>query len=447
MLADLEIGQAWQVIALACALGLIGILAAGNYRLRRQRRQLIAALDHMSQGLCMYDGSERLLLYNKRYIEMYGFSPEVVKPGCMLRDVLDHRVAQGTLAGDADDYRGKLLAALKEGRTTNNVLASGNGRIVSVINRPMLGGGWLGTHEDITEREQIAKERDEMAARENRRAVLETAIASFRVRMDKLLKTVDGSADAMKATATTLSTSSSETSQHAGGAVRASSEASSSVRTAAVAADELTTSIAEIARQLELTNNVVQAAVTEAKATDGEIEALAAAARKIGDVVKLIRDIAGQTNLLALNATIEAARAGEAGRGFAVVASEVKTLAVQTAKATEEIAAQILAVQSSTTGAVEAIRRIADRMREINSYTSAVAASIEQQSAATGQISCNVSTAAEGTSLVVSVLGKVSDAATHTRASANAVLDGSRAVETAVAELRTEVEQFLCKVV
>ncbi len=135
-------------------------------------------------------------------------------------------------------------------------------------------------------------------------------------------------------------------------------------------------------------------AVSEAQATDGEIEALAAAAQKIGDVVKLIRDIAGQTNLLALNATIEAARAGEAGRGFAVVASEVKTLAVQTANATEDIAGQILAVQSSTTGAVEAIRRIAERMQEINGYTSSVAASVEQQSAATGQISCNVASAA-----------------------------------------------------
>jgi methyl-accepting chemotaxis protein len=447
MLADFEIWQAWQVIAVTCALGLIGILAAGNRRLRREKLQLIAALDHMSQGLCMYDGTERLLLYNKRYMEMYGFSPEVVKPGCTLRDVLEYRVTLGTLSGDANDYRGSLLAALKEGKTTNNVLDSGNGRIVSVINRPMLGGGWVGTHEDITEREQIAKERDEMAAREKRRAIVETAIAAFRARMDKLLKTVDRSAEAMKATATTLSTSSSETSQHAEGAVDASSEASSSVRTAAVAADELITSIGEIGRQLDLTNNVVQAAVTEAKATDGEIEALAAAAQKIGDVVKLIRDIAGQTSLLALNATIEAARAGEAGRGFAVVASEVKLLAVQTAKATEEIAAQILAVQSSTTGAVEAIRRIADRMREINSYTSAVAASIEQQSAATGQISCNVATAAEGTSLVVSVLGKVSDAATHTRASADAVLDGSQAVEAVVSELRTEVEQFLRKVV
>jgi hypothetical protein len=212
-------------------------------------------------------------------------------------------------------------------------------------------------------------------------------------------------------------------------------------------AEELASSIAEIGRQLELANEVVRLAVTEAKATDGEIEALAAAAQKIGDVVKLIRDIAGQTNFLALNATIEAARAGESGRGFAVVASEVKTLAVQTANATEEIAAQILAVQSSTTGAVETIRRIAERMHEINRYTSSVAASVEQQSAATGQISCNVANAARETNVVVSVLGKATDAATHTRASARTMLDGSHAVEKAVTELRSEVEVFLAKVV
>jgi methyl-accepting chemotaxis protein len=130
-----------------------------------------------------------------------------------------------------------------------------------------------------------------------------------------------------------------------------------------------------------------------------------------------------------------------------VVASEVKSLAVQTANATEEIVAQILAVQSSTAEAVETIRRIADRMGEINKYTSAVAASIEQQSAATGQISSNVAHAAEETNVVGSVLGNVSDAATHTRASASAVLDGSQAVEAAVSELRGEVEDFLRKVV
>ncbi len=447
MLADLGILQGWQAIALAGLLGLTVVLAIVIYRLRGQKRRLIAALDHMPQGLCMYDGAERLVLRNKRYIEMYGFSPDVVKPGCTLLDVLQYRVSLGTLSGNAAEYRANLMAAVRAGKSTSNVLDSGNGRSIAVINQPMKGGGWVGTHEDITERQQIEKERDEMAERERRRAIIEAAISAFRQRMDTLLKTVGGSADAMKATATTLSSSSGETSQHAEGAVQASSEASSSVKTAAVAADELATSIAEIGRQLDLTNKVVQLAVTEAKATDGEIEALAAAAQKIGDVVKLIRDIAGQTNLLALNATIEAARAGESGRGFAVVASEVKTLAVQTAKATEDIAGQILAVQSSTTGAVEAIRRIAERMHEINRYTSAVAASIEQQSAATGQISCNVASAAQGSSVVVSVLGKVTDAATHTRASARTMLDGSQAVEAAVSELRTEVENFLAKVV
>jgi methyl-accepting chemotaxis protein len=298
----------------------------------------------------------------------------------------------------------------------------------------------------VTEQRRLQQERDTMAAQDNRRVMVDAAISSFRAQMEPLLKTVRGSAEAMKSTATTLSSASGETSQHAEGAVRASSEASLSVKTAAVAADELATSIGEIGRQLELTNNVVRMAVSEAQATDGEIEALAAAAQKIGDVVKLIRDIAGQTNLLALNATIEAARAGEAGRGFAVVASEVKTLAVQTANATEDIAGQILAVQSSTTGAVEAIRRIAERMQEINGYTSAVAASVEQQSAATGQISSNVASAADGTTVVTSVLGKVADAATQTRTSSRIMLEASQAVEQAVSNLRSEIESFLGKV-
>jgi len=219
------------------------------------------------------------------------------------------------------------------------------------------------------------------------------------------------------------------------------------VETAAVAADDLSRSISEISRQLSHSTDIVTSATDEARSTDDQIAGLAAGAQKIGDVIKLIRDIAGQTNLLALNATIEAARAGEAGRGFAVVASEVKSLAVQTANATEEIAAQIMAVQSSTTSAVEAIRRIAERMHEINSYTSSVAASVEQQSAATGQISTNVSNAARGSSVVVTVLGKVSDAAANTRGCAHTMLDGSQAVEKAVAELRREVEQFLAKVV
>ncbi|HKA78908.1 MAG TPA: PAS-domain containing protein [Xanthobacteraceae bacterium] len=447
MLAVLDSWQGWQSIALTGALGLVVVLAAVCWHLRGQMERLTTALDHMSQGLCLYDGAERLRLFNKRYMEMYGFPPDIIKPGCTLSDVLNYRVAKGNMAGNATEYRARLMAAIRAGKVTDNVINSDNGRIVSVINRPTGDGGWVGTHEDITERQQMEKEREELAARESRRAVIEAAIASFRDRVEKLLRTVGGSADAMRTTAGVLSGSSSETSQHAESAVQASSDASSSVKTAAIAADELATSIADIGRQLQLTNGVVQVAVGEAKATDDEIEALAATAQKIGDVVKLIRAIAGQTNLLALNATIEAARAGESGRGFAVVAAEVKTLAVQTAKATEDIAAQIQAVQSSTSSAVEAIRRIAERMLEINRYTSAVAASIEQQRAATGQISVNVTHAAQGTNVVASVLGKVADAATHTHASARTMLDGSQAVEAAVAELRTEVENFLAKVV
>ena len=194
------------------------------------------------------------------------------------------------------------------------------------------------------------------------------------------------------------------------------------------------------------TTDAVRIAFREAQATNDGIKGLADAAQKIGDVVELIRTIAGQTNLLALNATIEAARAGESGRGFAVVASEVKSLAVQTAKATEEISSQILSVQASTGNAVEAIARITERMQGIERFTSAVAAAVEQQNAVTGEISHNVSSAANGTQDVVVVLDQVARAATDTRATAETVLRNCGQVEDAVANMRDEVDNFLKKV-
>ena len=218
------------------------------------------------------------------------------------------------------------------------------------------------------------------------------------------------------------------------------------MNTAAIATDELSSSIGEIARQITQTNNVVHMAVEEAQSTNGEMTTLAETAQKIGDIVKLIRTIAEQTNLLALNATIEAARAGEAGRGFAVVASEVKSLAVQTAKATEAIAGQILAVQGSTSSAVESIRRITQRMQEIQHYASGVAASIEQQSAATSNISSNVASAAQATQTMAHILNDVAGAATQTHTSAEVALDSSEAVQAAVAELRRHIEDFLAGV-
>ena len=167
---------------------------------------------------------------------------------------------------------------------------------------------------------------------------------------------------------------------------------------------------------------------------------------EIGEVVNLIRNIAGQTNLLALNATIEAARAGEAGRGFAVVASEVKSLAVQTAKATEQIAGQIEAVQSSTRVAVDAIRRNTERMREIDGYTSAVALSLQQQDSATDEISHNVASAAQGAKGMVTVLDEVTRGVGDTRNAANKVLEASETVETAAASLQRDIEGFLGRV-
>jgi methyl-accepting chemotaxis protein len=290
------------------------------------------------------------------------------------------------------------------------------------------------------------KERASLEEQEQRRSAVDAAIRSFREGVQEVLKVVHESAAAMKSTASELSKSSGATSQRAGAAGNTSNEASSNVETAAAAADELLGSIGEIARQLGQTADIVRLANGEADATNKQIAGLAQAAQKIGDVVDLIRDIAEQTNLLALNATIEAARAGEAGKGFAVVAAEVKSLAVQTAKATEEISAQISAVQDSTGSAVTAIGAIATRMQEINRHTASVATAVDQQRAATEEISRNVAGAAGATKMIVSVLTEVSDAANQTSASTRTVVDASEAVEMAAVRLGSEVDDFLAKV-
>jgi methyl-accepting chemotaxis protein len=415
-------------------------------RLRAQNRRLSTALNNMSQGLNMFDEQGRITLLNRRYLEMYKLSPDIVKPGCTLHALIQHRKDTRLFSGDVAAYCKKILDGIGKGESSQHYVQASDGRIVLAKNELLPDGGWVSTHEDVTEQRHAEAERAAIRGQEQRRTVIDAAIASFRPQVEKLLSSVSNSATAMRSTAATLLGSSDQTSQRAESAVHAFNEASANVETAAVAANELSHSIAEISRQLTHTSSVVGLATGEARATDNEIAGLATGAQKIGDVIKLIRTIAGQTNLLALNATIEAARAGEAGKGFAVVASEVKSLAVQTAKATEEIASHIMAVQNSTASAVEAIRQIATRMQEINEYTAAVAASVEQQNAATGEISHNVASAAQGTSQVVAVLGEVAGAATETRFSAEVVRDASESAEAAVANLRLEVEDFLAKV-
>jgi len=432
--------------ALTSVVGMTIAIVVRGQALQVRNLRMRVALDNMSQGLCMFDAHQRLVVCNRRYAEMYQLPDDIARTGTTLQALLEYRAVHGTFSRNIDEYLAELTASMEGGKTRSTEVKSADGRNILVTNRPMTGGGWVATHEDITERRDAERERASMQEQQQRRAMIDQAIAAFRQRVEEHLRTVADGAMAMRTTATTLFANSGQTSKSAESAVEASNEACTNVETAAIAADELTGSIGEIGRQLALTTDIVRAAVGEAKGTNEQIGALAQAAQKIGDVIKLIRTIAGQTNLLALNATIEAARAGEAGKGFAVVAAEVKSLAVQTAKATEDISQLITSVQTATSGAVAAIGRIAARMQEIDSCATAVSSAVEEQNAATAEISQNVTGAADGAKLVVSVLNEVAGAATDTRQSAESVLSASQAVEAAAAELRREVEGFLAGV-
>ena len=413
----------------------------------RRSTLLVTAINNMSQGLVMFDASERLVLRNDRFIELYGLSTDIVKPGSRLIDLIRHRFATGSISGDPEKYCAEILTAIAQGKMTNAIVKTPDGRSILVINRPIAGSHyWIGTHEDITERLMAEQQRQSLTDQEERRAAVDAAILSFRESVESELRMVSDNAAAMRATATSLAQSSGETAERATGAVQTSEEASGNVEAAAATAEELMSSIAEINRQLGYATELVRVAASDSNTMNREIGRLTEAAREIGEVVNLIQQIAGQTNLLALNATIEAARAGEAGRGFAVVAGEVKSLAVQTAKATEKITAQITAVQTSTGVAVEAIRRNADRMQEIDRFTSTVAASLQEQNVATGEISRNVASAAEGAKVVVSVLDQVAGAVSQTRSYADTVMKASETVATAVVKLQENVDNFLDRV-
>jgi methyl-accepting chemotaxis protein len=288
--------------------------------------------------------------------------------------------------------------------------------------------------------------RADQTLRTQRQARIDTLIDGFRSTVKQVLGTVNASMGRLDTTAKVLTGVAGEASTQAASVSSASEQAALNVQSVASAAEQLGGSVEEIGRQVAQANGIVADATALASRTNAGVASLAEAAQKIGTVVELIRAIAEQTNLLALNATIEAARAGEAGRGFAVVASEVKTLASQTAKATEEIATQVSGIQGSTKDAVEAIRTIASTMDEIDRVTRTIAATVEQQNAATREIARSAVLAADGTGTVANNVAKVSTAIGEAGAAAGDVLGASGELAEAARRLQTSVDSFLVEV-
>ncbi|MBR0827388.1 HAMP domain-containing protein [Bradyrhizobium manausense] len=298
---------------------------------------------------------------------------------------------------------------------------------------------------NMAEAERLRAEQAEAEARsrEQRKADMQRLADTFEGAVSEIIETVSSAATELEASSNTLTQAADRSNGLATAVAAASEEASANVQSVSSASEEMTSSISEISRQVQESARVADAAVEQAQRTNARVAELSKAANRIGDVVELINTIAGQTNLLALNATIEAARAGEAGKGFAVVAAEVKALAEQTAKATGEITQHIGAIQAATGDSVGAIKEIGDTIARMSEIASTIAAAVEEQGAATQQISRNIQRAATGTSQVSSNISDVQRGAGETGAASAQVHSAAQSLSRESNRLKSEVAGFL----
>jgi methyl-accepting chemotaxis protein len=295
-------------------------------------------------------------------------------------------------------------------------------------------------------RAEAESEEQKRRAEAERRAAMERMAGEFENTVKGVVQGVAAAATQMKGHAQSLSGTAEETTKQSTVVAAASEQASVNVQTVATAAEELSGSIAEISRQVEQSARIASAAVDDATRANQTMVDLANVAQSIGDVVQMISDIAAQTNLLALNATIEAARAGEAGKGFAVVASEVKSLATQTAKATDEIGTQITSIRKATGTAVDTIKSFGTTIHTMNEIAASVASAMDEQGAATREIARNVQQASAGTAEVSTNIVSVTHAAGDTGRAANDLLAAAEALTRQSEDLTVQVDRFLAAV-
>ncbi|MDQ2105667.1 globin-coupled sensor protein [Azospirillum isscasi] len=284
------------------------------------------------------------------------------------------------------------------------------------------------------------------AERESKRTILNQLADSLEGSVRGVAGNTVAASDEMRGHAQRMAQIAAATNRQSLAVASAAEQASANVQTVAAASEQLTSSIAEISRQVDQSSQIARGAVAEAERTNATVNGLVDAAQKIGAVLQLINSIAGQTNLLALNATIEAARAGEAGKGFAVVAQEVKNLANQTAKATEDISAQIAGMQEAARGSAEALDGIGATIARINDIVITVAAAVEQQTAATREIARNVQEAARGTRSVTETIGSVTGGASETGSLAEEVLGAADTLHSEADRLRESVDLFMQRI-